>query len=37
MYEELGLEVRLEEVKPEDAGQCVACYQEATKKFIESM
>ena len=26
MYDELGFEVFLEEVNPEDCGQCTACY-----------
>ena len=27
MYEELGVEVRLEEVKPEEVEQCTQCLQ----------
>jgi len=33
MYEELEFEVRLEEVEPEDAGQCVACYEAGNEKI----
>jgi hypothetical protein len=28
MYEELGFEVRLEEIKPEEVEQCTKCLQE---------
>ena len=33
MYEELGFEVRLEEVKPEKVEQCVKCLQERGEKI----
>jgi len=33
MYEELGFEVRLEEVKPEQAEQCIKCYQERGERI----
>ena len=33
MYEELGFEVRLEEVEPKDVGQCVACYEAGNEKI----
>ena len=33
MYEELGFEVRLEEISPEDCGQCTECYQESDEKI----
>ena len=33
MYEELGFEVCLEEVAPEDAGQCIACYEAGNEKI----
>jgi len=33
MYEELGFEVRLEEVKPEQVGQCTKCLQERGEKI----
>jgi multimeric flavodoxin WrbA len=37
MCEELGFEVRLEEVKPEEVEQCTQCLQEWGKRFTESM
>jgi multimeric flavodoxin WrbA len=33
MYEELGFEVRLEEVKPEEVEQCTKCFQESGEKI----
>ena len=33
MYEELGFEARLEEVKPEQAEQCTKCYQERGERI----
>ena len=33
MYEELGFEVRLEEVKPEEVEQCTKCFQERGEKI----
>ena len=33
MYEELGFEVRLEEVKPEEVEQCTQCLQERGEKI----
>ena len=33
MYEELGFEVRLEEVKPEEVEQCTKCFQERDEKI----
>jgi hypothetical protein len=33
MYEELGFEVRLEEVKPQEAEQCTKCFQESGEKI----
>jgi len=33
MYEELGFEVRLEEVKPEEVEQCTQCLQEKGEKI----
>ena len=33
MYEELGFEVRLEEVKPEEVEQCTKCFQETGEKI----
>jgi hypothetical protein len=33
MYEELGFEVRLEEVKPEEVEQCTQCLQEREEKI----
>jgi len=33
MYEELGFEVRLEEVKPEEVEQCTKCLQERGEKI----
>jgi hypothetical protein len=33
MYEELGFEVRLEEVKPEEVEQCTQCLQESGEKI----
>ena len=37
MYKELGFEVRLEEVKPEEVEQCTQCLQERGKGYTESM
>ena len=31
MYEELGYEVHLEELSPEECGQCTECYREANE------
>jgi len=33
MYEELGFEVRLEEVKPEEVEQCTKCLEERGEKI----
>ena len=33
MYEELGFEVRLKEVKPEEVGHCTKCLQESGEKI----
>jgi hypothetical protein len=33
MYEELGFEVRLEEVKPEEVEQCTKCLEERSEKI----
>jgi hypothetical protein len=33
MYEELGFEVRLEEIKPEAVEQCTQCLQEKGEKI----
>ncbi|HEU65096.1 MAG TPA: hypothetical protein ENN57_00290 [Chloroflexi bacterium] len=33
MYEELGFEVRLEEVKPEELEQCTKCLEERGEKI----
>jgi len=33
MYEELGFEVRLEEVKPEEVEQCTKCFRESGEKI----
>jgi hypothetical protein len=33
MYKELGFEVRLEEVKPEEVEQCTQCLQESGEKI----
>jgi hypothetical protein len=33
MYEELGFEVRLEEVKPEEVEQCTQCLQESGERI----
>jgi hypothetical protein len=33
MYEELGFEVRLEEVKPEEVERCTQCLQESGEKI----
>jgi len=33
MYEELGFEVRLEEVKPEEVKHCTKCLQESGEKI----
>lgn len=33
MHEELGFEVRLEEVKPEEVEQCTKCLQERSEKI----
>jgi hypothetical protein len=35
MYEELGFEVRLEEVKPEEVEQCTQCLQEKGEKIYQ--
>jgi len=35
MYEELGFEVRLEELKPEQAEQCTKCYQERGERIYQ--
>jgi len=38
MYEELGFEVRLEEVKPEEVEHCTQCYaREGGEGYTESM
>ena len=33
MYEELGFEIRLEEVRPEDVEKCTECLQETGEKI----
>jgi hypothetical protein len=33
VYEELGFETRLEEVKPEELTQCTKCFQERGEKI----
>jgi hypothetical protein len=33
VYEELGFEVRLEEVKPEELAQCTKCFEERDEKI----
>jgi hypothetical protein len=33
MYQELGFEVRLEEVKPEEVEQCTKCLQDKGEKI----
>jgi len=33
MYEELGFEVSLEDVKPEEVEQCTKCFQERDEKI----
>ena len=33
MYEELGFEVRLEEIKPEEVKHCTQCLQEKGEKI----
>lgn len=33
MYEELGFDVRLEEVAPEEVNQCTKCFQETGEKI----
>ena len=33
MYQELGFEVRLEEVKPEEVEQCTQCLQERGERI----
>ena len=33
MYKELGFEVRLEEVKPEEVKQCTKCYEETNERI----
>ena len=33
MYEELGFELRLEEVKPEEVEQCTQCLEESGEKI----
>ena len=35
MYEELGFEIRLEEVKPEEVEQCTQCLQESGEKIYQ--
>jgi len=35
MYEELGFEVCLEEVKPEEVEHCTQCLQERGKGYID--
>jgi hypothetical protein len=35
MYEELGFEVRLEEVKPEELEHCTKCLQESGEKIYQ--
>jgi len=35
MYEELGFEVRLEELRPEQAEQCTKCYQERGERIYQ--
>ena len=37
MYEELGFEVRLEEVKPEEVERCTQCYAREGGKDIPSL
>jgi len=37
MYQELGFEVRLEEVKPEEVAQCTQRLQEGGEGYTESM
>jgi uncharacterized protein YmfQ (DUF2313 family) len=37
IYEELGFEVRLEEVKPEEVEHCTQCLQEKGKAYTESI
>lgn len=32
MYEEMGYEVRLEEVTPGDCGECTVCFEETGEK-----
>lgn len=33
MYEELGFEVRLEEVRPEEVDRCTQCFQKQGEKI----
>jgi len=33
MYEELGFEVKLEEIKPGECGECTACYEAGDEKI----
>jgi multimeric flavodoxin WrbA len=33
VYEELGFEVRLEEVEPDEIAQCTKCFQEKGEKI----
>ncbi len=35
MYGELGFELRLEEVKPEDLEQCTLCLEESGEKIYQ--
>ena len=35
MYEELGFELRLEEVKPEDLERCTLCLEESGEKIYQ--
>ena len=35
MYEELGFELRLKEVKPEDLEQCTQCLEESGEKIYQ--
>ena len=36
MYEELGFEIRLEEVKPEEVEHCTQCLQEKGEKIYRA-
>ena len=33
MYEELGIEVYLEEIEPSSCGQCTVCYEQGDEKM----